>query len=63
MPCLNLTDDELRDAAQATRAAAKRQQREAAIQPDGRIRERFTAVARAYRALAEKFDAARPTRG
>jgi hypothetical protein len=61
MPILELTDAELHDAAQAARLAAKREQREAALQPNTRIRERFTVVARSYRRLAEKFDAARPS--
>ena len=65
MPTLELTVTELRDAAQAARLAARREQREASIQPNQRIRETIMTVARSYRALAEKLDAARqgPTGG
>jgi hypothetical protein len=51
-----LTDAELRDAAQAARAAAHRAQQDAAAQPNPRINATFEADAERYTALSDKFE-------
>jgi hypothetical protein len=62
MPLLDLTDAELRDAAQAARLAAHRAQQDAAAQPNPRISAAFAADAERYTALGERFEAARAKR-
>jgi hypothetical protein len=59
VPAIDLTDSELRDAAQATRLAAHRAQQDAATQPNPRINATFAADAERYVRLSEKFGAAR----
>jgi hypothetical protein len=59
VPTLELTDDELRDAAQAARIAAAQAQKDAAAQPNPRISAAFSESAESYGQLAEKCEAAR----
>jgi hypothetical protein len=59
MPTLELSNDELRDAAQAARAAAHRAQQDAAAQPNPRITATFQADAERYAQLAERFERVR----
>jgi len=59
MPCLDLTDAELRDAAMAARAAAHRARQDAATQPNPRISATFAADAERYAGLAAKLETAR----
>jgi len=63
VPTLILAAEELRDAAQAVRAAAYRAQQDAAAQPNPRISATFAADAERYAALATKFELARSNRG
>jgi hypothetical protein len=56
---LELSDDELRDAAMAARAAAWRAQHDADNQSNPRSNATFAAVAARYAALAEMFEHAR----
>jgi hypothetical protein len=62
MPDLTLTEEELRDAAQAARLAAHRAQQDAAAQPNPRISATFGADAERYTTLCERFEAARAKR-
>jgi hypothetical protein len=59
MPLIDLSDDELRDAAQAARLAAAQAQKDAAAQPNPRISATFGADAERYARLAEKLERAR----
>jgi hypothetical protein len=63
VPNLTLTDDELRDAGQAARLAARLAQKDAAAQSNPRIQATFAADAERYDELAVKYDAARQYRG
>ena len=56
MPTLELSSDELRDAAQAARVAAWRAQQDAAAQGNPRINASFAADADRYTRLSKKFD-------
>jgi hypothetical protein len=58
VPDLSLTDEELRDAAQAARLAAWRAQKDTDTQPHPRINAAFAADAERYKRLSAKFDAA-----
>jgi hypothetical protein len=58
---LTLTDEELRDAAQAARLAAHRAQQDADAQPNPRINATLARDAERYRLLGEKFEAAKRT--
>jgi hypothetical protein len=59
MPTLELTADELRDAAQAARAAAQRAMKDMEAQANPRIVRGFAEASQRYTALAAKFEAAR----
>jgi len=59
VPDITLTNEELRDAAQAARLAAHRAQEDAAAQPNPRISATFKADVERYAALATKFELAR----
>jgi hypothetical protein len=59
MPDPTLTDDELRDAAQAARLAAWQAQKDAEAQPNQRISQTFAADVERYTALGGKFERAR----
>jgi hypothetical protein len=59
VPLIELSDEELKDAAQAARMAAHRAQQDAAAQPNPRIRTTFADDAKRYAQLAEKFERAR----
>jgi hypothetical protein len=59
MPILDLTDDELRYAAEAARGAARRAQKDSSLQPNLNIRSMFAAMAAGYRRLAVKFEEGR----
>jgi hypothetical protein len=59
MPLIELSEQELRDAAQAARLAAHRAQQDAAAQLNPRISATFAADAERYARLAEKFEQAR----
>jgi hypothetical protein len=63
VPDLTLTDEELRDAAQAARMAAHRAQQDAAAQPNPRISAAFAAAAELYTQLAQKFEGVRHESG
>jgi hypothetical protein len=56
MPLIELSDSELRDAAQAARMAAHRAQQDAAAQPNPRISATFAADVERYGRLAAKFE-------
>jgi hypothetical protein len=56
---LNLTDDELQDAAQAARIASLQAETDADKQSSPRVRALFDSNARRWRELAEKFERAR----
>lgn len=56
---LNLTDDELQDAAQAARIASVQAETDADRQASPRIRSMFENSARRWRELADKFERAR----
>jgi hypothetical protein len=56
---LELTDDELRDAAQAARLAVAQAQKDATAQPNPRISATFLECSKCYVRLAEKFEEAR----
>jgi len=59
MPPLNLTDDELLDAAQAARLASAQAEADAEKHVNPRIRSMHDGCARRWRELAEKFERAR----
>jgi hypothetical protein len=61
MPLIDLTAEELRDAAMAARAAASRAQQDSAAQPNPRISLVFAADAERYTRLGRKFETARPS--
>jgi hypothetical protein len=56
---LNLTDDELQDAAQAARIASVQAETDADKQSSPRVRSMFENSARRWRELADKFERAR----
>jgi hypothetical protein len=56
---LNLTDDELQDAAQAARIASVQAEADAEKQSSPRVKSMFDSSARRWRELAEKFERAR----
>jgi len=56
---LNLTDDELQDAAQAARIASAQAETDADKQSSPRVRSMFENSARRWRELADKFERAR----
>jgi hypothetical protein len=56
---LNLTDDELQDAAQAARIASVQAETDAEKQSSPRVKSMFDSSARRWRELAEKFERAR----
>jgi hypothetical protein len=58
MATLDLSDDELQDAAQAARVACHQARQDAAKQAN--IRAAFDSTARKFCELAQKFEAARP---
>lgn len=59
MTPLNLTDDELQDAAQAARIASVQAEKDAERQNNPTIRGMFDSSARRWRELAKKFETAR----
>ena len=59
MTPLNLTDDELQDAAQAARIASVQAETDADKQSSPRVKGMFENSARRWRELAEKFERAR----
>jgi hypothetical protein len=59
MNALNLTDDELQDAAQAARIASVQAENDAEKQSSPRVRAMFESSARRWRELADKFERAR----
>ena len=59
MPLIELSDEEIRDAAQAARLAASQARKDAATQTNARITATFAADAERYKRLAEKFETAR----
>jgi hypothetical protein len=59
MPPLNLTDDELQDAAQAARIASVQAEQDADRQTNPKIKGMFDNSARRWRELADKFERAR----
>jgi hypothetical protein len=59
MTPLNLTDDELQDAAQAARLASVLADKDAEKQTNPRIKAMFDASARSFKELANKFEQAR----
>jgi hypothetical protein len=61
MPTVDLTDEELRDAAMAARFASIQAQRDNDAQPNPRISQAYAASTARYTALGERFErAARP---
>lgn len=56
---LNLTDDELQDAAQAARIACVQAETDSEKQSSPRVKSMFDSSARRWRELAEKFERAR----
>jgi hypothetical protein len=62
MPTIELTDDELRDSAQALRIATRQAQRDADAQQNPRVQQLFIDGARRYAALSERFETAREER-
>jgi hypothetical protein len=61
MAPLNLSDDELQDAAQAARIASVQAEQDADKQSSPRVKGLFENSARRWRELAEKFERARAT--
>ena len=59
MTPLNLTDDELQDAAQAARIACVQAENDSDKQSSPRVKAMFDSSARRWRELAEKFERAR----
>ena len=59
MTPLQLTDDELQDAAQAARIACVQAEKDAEKQSNPTIKGMFDSSARRWRELAEKFERAR----
>jgi hypothetical protein len=59
MNALNLSDDELQDAAQAARIACVQAEHDAERQSNPRIKSMFDSSARRWRELANKFERAR----
>jgi hypothetical protein len=59
MPTIELTDDELRDSAQALRIAARQAQSDADAQPNPRIQPIFMDGVQRYTALSGRFEMAR----
>jgi hypothetical protein len=59
MPHINLSPDELQDAAQAARVAAAQAEKDAEKQSSPSIRAMFDSSARRFRELAERFERAR----
>jgi hypothetical protein len=59
MTPLNLTDDELLDAAQAARIASVQAETDAEKQSSPRVKSMFDSSARRWRELADKFERAR----
>ena len=59
MTPLNLTDDELQDAAQAARIASEQAEKDAERHTNPIIRSMFDGTARRWRELADKFERAR----
>jgi hypothetical protein len=59
MPTIDLTNDELRDCAQALRIAARQAQSDADAQPNPRIQQIFLGGVQRYSALSERFERAR----
>ncbi len=59
MTPLNLTDDELQDAAQAARLASEQAEKDAERHTNPTIRSMFDGTARRWRELAAKFERAR----
>ncbi len=59
MTPLNLTDDELQDAAQAARIASEQAEKDAERHTNPTIRSMFDGTARRWRELADKFERAR----
>jgi hypothetical protein len=62
MPLIELSDDELSDAAQAARLAAAQAQKDAAAQSNPRISATFAESVERYTRLSVKFDSARQAR-
>jgi hypothetical protein len=59
MTPLNLSDDELQDAAQAARIASVQAETDSAKQSSPRVKAMFDSSARRWRELAAKFERAR----
>jgi hypothetical protein len=59
MTPLNLTEDELQDAAQAARIACVQAENDSEKQSSPRVKAMFDSSARRWRELAEKFERAR----
>jgi len=59
MTPINLTDDELMDAAQAARIACVQAETDSDKQSSPRVKAMFDSSARRWRELAEKFERAR----
>jgi hypothetical protein len=59
MKLLNLTDDELQDAAQAARIASEQAEKDAERHTNPTLRSMFDGTARRWRELAAKFERAR----
>jgi hypothetical protein len=59
VPDITLIDEELRDAAQAARLAARQAERDAEAEQNMRMQRLFAADAERYWLLGEKFDRAR----
>jgi hypothetical protein len=59
MTPLNLSDDELQDAAQAARIASVQAEADSEKQSSPRVKSMFDSSARRWRELAEKFERAR----
>jgi hypothetical protein len=62
MPTIELTDDELRDSAQALRIAVRQAQSDADAQANPRLQQIFMDGVQRYTALSERFEAAREKR-
>jgi hypothetical protein len=59
MPAIDLTPDELQQAAQGARMGAVQAEKDAAQQSSPTVRANFEAIARRYRELAVKLEQAR----
>jgi hypothetical protein len=59
MPLINVTSDELQDAAQAARVAAVQAETDAEKQSSPKVKGMFENAARRFRELAERFERAR----